>query len=104
MSWFQDSKGIEYNELIGKPIILKSVVLQNKGKGTFGIFLAIHEGKAYSFCCGAKVIMGLVTKYFGAKNIPINLERIIDFPDEMHIALLQKKSKDGKYYIDFEWS
>ena len=102
MIWFEDTDAVLLKDVVGKTIMLKSVVFDNKGKGDYAIFHALDGNKSISFICGAKIIMGLMYKYFSGLGYTLEREKRIDFPDEFEIKMIQKKSKDGYDYIDYE--
>jgi len=102
MKWFEDSESVLLKDIFGKKISIKAIVFMNKGRGDFGVFLCDYEGKEISFITGANVIIGNVLKLFANFGIRPDYELIIRFPARWDIIMLQKRSKNGFFYVDFQ--
>jgi hypothetical protein len=101
-NYYPESEKILIKDIIGKEILFKKVVFDNKGKGDFGIFLVEESESLKSFTTSAKAIMGWVYKVFANYGIRITSEEIYDFPDEWKIKIVQKESREGNLYLDYE--
>jgi len=102
MKWFEDSKSVLLKDIFGKEIRIKAVVFDNLGRGDFGVFLADCGDDTISFLTGAKSMMGGIFKIFAYHGIIIEKKMVYDLPESWNIVLMQKRSKDGFFYVDFQ--
>lgn len=93
----------QVSELIGKPIGIVAVTFsEGKFGKDYGIFEATLDGEEISFVCGAKVVMGMMFKYLGSLGMRIERDERIEMPEPIDVTLIEKTSRDGKVWIDYE--
>src|SRR3990172_5836750 len=103
MTWFPMAEIYSMNLVLEKALSVMAVVFDEKGKGEYAVFLAECEGEHISFLTSAKILVSTAKKILSSMNYSIvEQQKVYLFNDVWPIRIIEKQSKNGNKYLDYE--